>query len=99
MVKNHYTDSKVILSGMYNCNFEAISYVLNKRMEKTEMEYAPFACTIISYMILCVRFRKELLMLRLHQELLTFALDFFCYRSLHGQPRFKLFLLIAEGCF
>ena len=37
----------VILSGMYNCNFEAINYVLNKRMRKLKMEYKPFTCIII----------------------------------------------------
>ena len=33
-----------VLSGMYNCNFEAINQVI---------------CTIILYLILCIRFRKE----------------------------------------
>ena len=45
--------SKVILSGMCNCNFEAINYVLNKRMKKLEMEYGPFICTIIFCLIIC----------------------------------------------
>ena len=61
----HWQLSTVILSGMYNCNFEAINEVLNKRMKKTEMEYGPFTCTIIFYQIHCIRFRKELLMLGL----------------------------------
>ena len=30
----HWQLSKVILSGMYNYNFEAINEVLNKRMKK-----------------------------------------------------------------
>ena len=45
--------SKVILSGMCNCNFEAMNYVLNKRMKKLEMEYGPFICTIIFCLIIC----------------------------------------------
>ena len=57
--------SKVILSGMYNCNFEAINQVLNKKTKKLEMEYGPFICAIIFYLIFCIRFRKELLMLSL----------------------------------
>ena len=40
----HWQLSKVILSGTYNCNFEAINY---KRMNKLKMEYRPFICTII----------------------------------------------------
>ena len=59
----HWQLSKVILSGVYNCNFEAIIYVLNKRMQKSEIEYGIFICTNIFYLILCIRFRKELLML------------------------------------
>ena len=57
--------SKVILSGMYNCNFEAINQVVNKRMKKLEMEHGSFICTITFHLMLCVRFRKELLMLSL----------------------------------
>ena len=30
----HWQLSTVILSGMYNCNFEAINEVLNQRMKK-----------------------------------------------------------------
>ena len=63
MVKKHYTDS--LLSARYNCNFEAINQVLNKRMKKLEMEYGPFICTIIFYLIVCIRFRRDLLMLSL----------------------------------
>ena len=58
----HWQLSEVILSGTYNCNFEAINY---KRMNKLEMEYRPFICTIIFYLTLCIRFRKEVLMLSL----------------------------------
>ena len=54
--------SKVILSGAYICNFEAINY---KRMNKLEMEYGPFICTISFYLTLCTRFKKEILMLSL----------------------------------
>ena len=57
--------SKAILAVMYNGNFEAINKVLNKRMKKLEMEYGQFICTIIFYLILYIRFRKELLMLSL----------------------------------
>ena len=46
------------------------------------MEYGPFICTIIFYLILCIRFKKELLMLGLRQELPTFARDFLSYRIL-----------------
>ena len=72
MVKKHYTDS--LLSARYNCNFEAINQVLNKRMKKLEMEYGPFICTIIFYLIVCIRFRRDLRMLSLREELLTFLL-------------------------
>ena len=61
----HWQLSKVILSGMYNCNFEAINQVLNKKTKKLEMEYGPFISTIIFYLIFCIRFRKKLLMLSL----------------------------------
>ena len=37
--------------------------VLNKRMGKLEMEYEPFISTIFLNLILCIRFRRELLML------------------------------------
>ena len=67
---------------MYNCNFEATNSVLNKTMERLEMEYGPFISMIIFYLILCIRFRKEFLMLGLCYELLTFARDFFSYGSL-----------------
>ena len=81
----HWQLSKVILSGMYKCNFEVANYVLNKRIKKLEMAYGSFICTIIFYLILCIRFRKELLMLSLRQELLTLARDFFSYGSYkHG---------------
>ena len=66
---------------MYKCNFEVANYVLNKRIKKLEMEYGSFICTITFYLILCIRFRKELLMLSLRQELLTLARDFFSYGS------------------
>ena len=45
-------------------------------MNKLEMEYRPFICTIIFCLTLCIRFRKELHMLSLRQELLTSARDF-----------------------
>ena len=54
-------------------------------MKKLEMEYVPLICAIIFYPILCIRPRKELLMLSLGQELLLFARDFFIYRSLQVQ--------------
>ena len=54
----HWQLSKVILSGTYNCNFEAINY---KRMNKLEMEYRPFICTMAFFLTLCITFRKELL--------------------------------------
>ena len=63
---------------MYNYNFEAINQVLNKRMKKLEIEYGPFICIIILYLILCIRFRKEFLMLSLLEKLLTFAHDAVC---------------------
>ena len=56
--------SKVIPFGMCSCNFDAIKYVLNKR-KKLEMEYGPFINTILINLILCIRFRKDLVMLRL----------------------------------
>ena len=59
----HWQLRKVIISGMYNCNFEAL---------------------------LCIRFRKKLLMLSLSYELLIFAYAFFSYRSFHVQLSFKL---------
>ena len=43
----HWQLSKVILSSMHDCNFEAINQALNKRTKKLEMEYGPFICTII----------------------------------------------------
>ena len=58
--------NKVILLVMYNCKFEVISSVLNERIEKLEMEYGLFICTIIFYMMVCIRFaKKNLLMLSL----------------------------------
>ena len=51
-------------------------------MKKLEVEYGPFICIIIFYLILCIRFRKEFLKLSLSEELLTFSRDFFSYRSL-----------------
>ena len=61
---NGYTWPKNITlavpSGMYNCNFEAINMVLIKKMKKLEMEYGPFIYTIITDLMLCIRFRKEL---------------------------------------
>ena len=86
----HWQLTKVILSGTYNCNFEATDQVSNRGKKKLEMEYGTFICTIIFYLTLCVRFRKELLMLSLLQELLTFARDFFSYRSLQLRLWFKL---------
>ena len=67
MVKKilHCQLSKVILSGMYNCNFEAKDWVLNKKMKKLEVEYGPLICIIIFYLILYIRLRKEFLMLSL----------------------------------
>ena len=50
----HWQLSKAIISGMYNCNFEAINQVLNKRMKKLQMEYGPFIYTIIFYLMLCI---------------------------------------------
>ena len=66
-VKKHYTNSQVKLYPLVCTTviFEAINQVLNKRMKKLQMEYEPFICTIIFYLILCTRFRKELLMLSL----------------------------------
>ena len=61
---------------MYNCNFEAKSKVLNKRMKKFEMEYGQLIVTIIFYLILYIRFRKELFMLSFPKELLTFSWTF-----------------------
>ena len=51
---------------MCNCNFEAMNYVLNKRMKKKkkiEMKYRQFICIIVSYLMLYRRFRKDFLML------------------------------------
>ena len=68
-------------------------------MKKLEMEFG----TIIFFLILCLRFREELLILSLRYELLTFARDFFSYHSLQVQLWFKIetwqFLLVVEGCF
>ena len=50
----HWQLSKAIISGMYNCNSEAINQVLNKRMKKLQMEYGPFIYTIIFYLMLCI---------------------------------------------
>ena len=71
--------SKFVLSGMYNRNFEAINSVLNNSMKKIEMEYGLFICTIIFYLILCLRFRKEFLMSKdfLH-FLVTFSVIVVC---------------------
>ena len=62
--KNTLALSKVITFRMCSCNFEAIKYVLNKR-KKIEMGYGPLIYTILINLILCIRFRKELVMLRL----------------------------------
>ena len=88
--KLHWQLRKVILPGMYNCNFEAINQVLNKRMRKLDMEYERFTYIIIFCLTLSIRFRKEFLMLSSHEELLSFARNFFSYRSLQVQLRFKL---------
>ena len=45
--------SKVLTSGMYKSNFEAINKVVNKRMKKLKMEYGPFIYTIIPQSLLC----------------------------------------------
>ena len=55
----HWKLRKVILSCMYNCNFQAINQVLNKRMRKLEMEHESFTCIIIFYVAVSIRFRKE----------------------------------------
>ena len=55
----------VIILSKYNCNFEAVNYVLYKGMKKLEMEHEPFTGIIIFYLALCIRFRKEFLMLSL----------------------------------
>ena len=47
------------------------------------MVYGPFIWINIFYLLFCIRFRKEFLMLRLREELLTFPRDFFSYPSLH----------------
>ena len=52
----HWQLSKVILSGTYNCNFEAINY---ERMNKLDEWMNGL------YLTLCIRFRKEFLMLSL----------------------------------
>ena len=75
----HFQLSKVILSGMYNCSFEAINWVLNKKTKKLDVEYGPLICKIIFYVILYIRFRKEFLMLSLREELNTIARDFFSF--------------------
>ena len=54
-------------------------------MKNLEIEYEPFISIVIFYPILCIRFKKELLMLRLREELLTFARDFFSYRIFQVQ--------------
>ena len=48
------------------------------------MEYGSLVYTIIIYLMLWIRFKKELVILRLHKEILTFARDFFSYHSLQG---------------
>ena len=65
---------------MYNCNFEAINWVLNKKTKKLEVEYGPLICIIIFYLILYIRLRKEFLMLSLREELNTIARDFLALR-------------------
>ena len=40
-------------------------------------EYGPFIYTIIMYLMLWITFKKELVILRLRKELITFALDVF----------------------
>ena len=50
-------------------------------MKKMKMEYEPFIYTIIFYLILCTKFRKEFLMLSLPEELLIFARNVFSYGS------------------
>ena len=49
----HWQLSKVILSGMYNCNFEAINEVLNKRMKKQKwnMGYSLAQSSSIRYIV------------------------------------------------
>ena len=68
--KNIILTVKVIHSGMYNCIFEAINLVLNKRKKKLEMEYESYIYTIIIYLMLWIRFRKKLVMLRLGHSFL-----------------------------
>ena len=67
------------------------------------MEYGLFIYTIITYLMLWIRFWKELVMLRLREELPTFARDFHSNRSLQVKLRFKIqirqVLDIVEGCF
>ena len=48
---------------MYSCNFAAMNEVLNKKMKKLDMEYGSFIYTIITYLMLWLRFKKELVML------------------------------------
>ena len=86
----HWQLSKAILSDMQNCNFEAINQVLNKRMKKLEMKYGPLICTIVLYLILCIRFKKDILMLSLRWELPIFVRDLFSYCTLQVQLWFKL---------
>ena len=52
--------SKAILSSMYNSDFEAVSWVLKKRMKKLKMKQGPFIDTVIIYLMLWIRFKKEL---------------------------------------
>ena len=51
-------------------------------MKQLEMEYRPFIYTTIIYLMLCIKFRKELVISSLRLELYTFARDFLSYRSL-----------------
>ena len=52
-------------------------------MKKLGMQ---FIYTIIIYMMLWIRFRKELVTLRLREVLYTFVRDFYIYRSLQVKP-------------
>ena len=49
------------------------------------MEHGQFMYTIIMYLMLRITFRKELVILRLRKELITFARDFFSYYCLQAQ--------------
>ena len=64
-------------------------------MKNLEMEYGSFICIIIFYLILCIRFRKEFLMLILHYVYICSWL--FALTTFSTQPQPWLDFLQSEA--